>query len=286
MKTFLAFLLVLMFTIPNAHTQLPVFWQGTWKMENREVYEHWDVLNEHSMKGFAYKMDKGQMLITEYLDLSQTNNEITYTATVLRQNQGRGIPFQLSQSGTTWVFENPRHDFPQKIVYTQRSETSMYVKVSGSGSRGFSYTMHRVLPEVSERDTTLANPLYDARLAERLGADNYGMKGYMLVILKTGPNTTTDTQFINRSFRGHLDNINRLAEEGKLVVAGPLGRNDKTYRGIFILNASTIEEAEQLLQTDPAVAEGLLEAEIYNWYGSAALPMYLDYSDKIWKEKP
>ena len=286
MKTFLAFLLVLIITIPIAHTQLPGFLQGTWKMENREVYEHWDFLNEHSMKGFAYKMDKGQMLITEYLDLTQTNSEITYIATVLTQNQGRGIAFQLNRSGAAWVFENPRHDFPQKITYTQRSENTLFVEVSGSGEKGFSYIMNRVLPEVAERDTTLANPLYDVRLAERLGADNYGMKGYMLVILKTGPNTTTDTQFINRSFRGHLDNINRLAEEGKLVVAGPLGRNDKTYRGIFILNASTLEEAKQLLQTDPAVAEGLLEAEIYNWYGSAALPMYLDYTDKIWKEKP
>jgi uncharacterized protein YciI len=286
MKTYLAFLMVLIASGTYTHAQLPVFLQGTWKMENRDVYEHWDTINEHSMKGFAYKMDNGQMLISEYLDLSQTNNEITYTATVLTQNQGRGISFQLTRSGAVWVFENPMHDFPQKITYSQRSENSIFVEVSGSGEKGFSYNMNRVLTEVAKGDTTLANPRYDAVLAETLGADNYGMKGYMLVILKTGPNTTTDTQFINRSFRGHLDNINRLAEEGKLVVAGPLGRNDKTYRGIFILNASTPEEAKQLLQTDPAVTEGLLEAEIYNWYGSAALPMYLDYSDKIWKQKP
>jgi uncharacterized protein YciI len=286
MKTFLALLLMLVFTGANTQTQLPVFLQGTWKMENQEVYEHWDILNEHSMKGFAYKMDDGQMLINEYLEVSQTGKDITYIATVLNQNQGRGIPFQLTRSGEAWVFENPMHDFPKKIAYTQRSENSIFVEVTGSGEKGFSYNMNRVLPEVAKGDTTLANPMYDAILAERLGADNYGMKGYMLVILKTGPNTTTDTQFINQSFRGHLDNINRLAQEGQLVVAGPLGRNDNNYRGIFILNATSIEEARQLLQTDPAVAEGLLEAEIYNWYGSAALPLYLDYSDKIWKQKP
>jgi uncharacterized protein YciI len=286
MKTFLALLLMLVFTGANTQTQLPVFLQGTWKMENQEVYEHWDILNEHSMKGFAYKMDDGQMLINEYLEVSQTGKDITYIATVLNQNQGRGIPFQLTRSGEAWVFENPMHDFPKKIAYTQRSENSIFVEVTGSGEKGFSYNMNRVLPEVAKGDTTLANPRYDVVLAERLGADNYGMKGYMLVILKTGPNTTTDTQFINQSFRGHLDNINRLAQEGQLVVAGPLGRNDNNYRGIFILNATSIEEARQLLQTDPAVAEGLLEAEIYNWYGSAALPLYLDYSDKIWKQKP
>jgi len=44
-----------------------------------------------------------------------------------------------------------------------------------------------------------------------------------------------------------------LAAEGKLVVDDPLGRNDKTYRGIFILDAATFEEAEALLQTDTAI---------------------------------
>ncbi len=173
-----------------------------------------------------------------------------------------------------------------QIPYFLQGTWKMDSEVSESGEKGFSYIMNHDLTDLAVKDTTIANPDYDARLAEKLGADNYGMKGYMLVILKTGPNTTTDTQFINDCFRGHLDNINRMAEDGRLVVAGPLGRNDQNYRGIFILNAASIEEARQMLQTDPAVAEGLLDAEIFNWYGSAALPMYLNYSDKIWKQKP
>ena len=69
------------------------------------------------------------------------------------------------------------------------------------------------------------------------------------------------------------------------MVAGPLGKNDKTYRGIFILNVKTFEEANLLLQTDPTIKEKILEAELYNWYGSAALPAYLEESDKVWKER-
>lgn len=286
MKTILNFWMLLLAGSLGAQTHLPDFLQGTWKMENREVYEHWDKLNEQSMKGFSYKMSEGQMRITEYLELTQSGNEIKYTATVLNQNQGKGIPFLLTQFDNTIVFENAQHDFPNKIAYTQLSEISMRVEVSGSDDRGFSYIMNRVLPDVANRDTSIANPNYDARLAQQLGGDDFGMKGYMLVLLKTGPNTTTDTQFINQSFRGHLDNINQLADEGKLVVAGPLGRNDQNYRGIFILNVTTIDEAKLLLQTDPAVKEGLLDAEFFNWYGSAALPVYLDFSDKIWKQKP
>lgn len=130
------------------------------------------------------------------------------------------------------------------------------------------------------------NPNYDAELAASLGADDYGMKSYVLVILKTGPTTSEDKEFIGRCFRGHMDNIGRLVDEGKLIVAGPLGKNDLTYRGIFILNVKTVEEAAELLQSDPAVKEGLLAAELLPWYGSAALGEYLPYSDKVWKVKP
>lgn len=139
----------------------------------------------------------------------------------------------------------------------------------------------------SEKDTLTTNPNYNKELAVKLGGDDYGMKSYFFVILKTGTNTTTDKEFISESFRGHLDNINHLVEEGKLIVAGPLGKNENNYRGIFILNnIKSIEEAVELLQTDPAIKNGLLDYEIFTWYGSAALPEYLPFSDKIWKSKP
>jgi len=129
------------------------------------------------------------------------------------------------------------------------------------------------------------NPDYDSTLAKKLGADDYGMKSYVLAILKTGSNATTDKAFIDSCFSGHMDNIFRLVDEGKLIVAGPLGKNDNAYRGIFILNVKTIEEAQELVQTDPAINSKLLDADLYNWYGSAALPEYLDAALKIGKYK-
>ena len=129
------------------------------------------------------------------------------------------------------------------------------------------------------------NPTYDNLLADSLGGDEYGMKSYIFVILKTGPNKIEDKTVLDSLFKGHLDNIGRLAANGKLVVAGPIGKNDKAYRGIFILNVKTIEEANALLETDPTIQEKVLEAEVYKWYGSAALPLYLPYHKKIEKEK-
>jgi uncharacterized protein YciI len=124
---------------------------------------------------------------------------------------------------------------------------------------------------------------YDETLARKLGADDYGMKMYVLVILKTGSNTSANKSETDSLFKGHMTNIEKLAKENKLIVAGPLGKNEKQYRGIFILNTKSIDEAKALLQTDPAVQAKLLDAEIFNWYGSAALPEYLPYHNKIQK---
>lgn len=130
-----------------------------------------------------------------------------------------------------------------------------------------------------------ANPNYDAELAKRYEADDYGMKMYVLVILKTGTNTTTTKAQTDSLFAGHMANIERLVKLNKLIVAGPLGKNDKTYRGIFILNTRSVDEAKELLATDPAYKAKLLDAEVINWYGSAALAEYLKASEKVGKYK-
>ncbi|MFV0304538.1 MAG: YciI family protein [Moheibacter sp.] len=132
--------------------------------------------------------------------------------------------------------------------------------------------------------TEISNSKFDKALADSLQADVYGMKSYVFVVLKTGKIMIDDKDKVNELFRGHLDNIKRLAKENKLVVAGPFGENENQYRGLFILNVKTIEEAQKLVETDPAINSGLLDVDFYEWYGSAALPMYLETVEKITKE--
>jgi hypothetical protein len=59
-----------------------------------------------------------------------------------------------------------------------------------------------------------ANPKYDKALADSLGGDDYGMKMYTFVILKTGPNPIHDKKTRDSLFTGHMANINRLASMG------------------------------------------------------------------------
>lgn len=126
--------------------------------------------------------------------------------------------------------------------------------------------------------------VYDSTLAKSFGADDYGMKSYVFVLLKSGSNNMEKGTARDSIFSGHLKNIGRLADEGKLVIAGPFGDNDKSYRGIFILNVKTIPEARALLQTDPAVHAKILDAELFEWYGSAAIGEYLKIQKRIEKK--
>ncbi len=125
---------------------------------------------------------------------------------------------------------------------------------------------------------------YDAELAKRLGADERGMKTYVLCILKTGPkDAEVQGDARKEIFAGHFANIGRLADEGKLVVAGPFGKNDKSYRGLYIFNVATVEEAEKLVILDPAVKSGVFVYELTPWYGSAAMMVVNDTHKRLEK---
>ena len=64
--------------------------------------------------------------------------------------------------------------------------------------------------------------------------------------------------------RMHLDNIERLAGLGKLLVAGPFADGGE-WRGIFIFKCASLEEARQLAATDPAVQTGRFKIEVHPW---------------------
>lgn len=284
MKKWLAIIVINVLGYIPLQAQVPSFLNGTWKQEGKNLYEHWDILQDGSLKGFSYQLSTdGSMQISEYLNLFQKGKTLIYEATVINQNQGKAIEFEGSVDKDVYSFVNVEHDFPSVISYQKIHQDSLAIRVSG-GERQFSYRMIRVQPNSPQASSSSA---YDEDLAKRLGADAYGMKNYYLVILKTGNNKTSDKEYINQQFRGHMDNIGKLVKSGNLVVAGPFGKNDSQFRGIFILqNVNNEAEAKALVENDPAVKAGLLTYSLYPWYGSAALPMYLPYSEKISKENP
>jgi len=126
-------------------------------------------------------------------------------------------------------------------------------------------------------------PAYDATLAASLGADEHGMRQFVLVILKTGPNRMTDAEGRKKMFAGHFANMERLAAEKKLVLAGPLDGKEGR-RGIFMFATPEIEEARTLVATDPVIVQGEMVAEYHKFYGSAAVMMINEVHNRIQKK--
>jgi uncharacterized protein YciI len=125
---------------------------------------------------------------------------------------------------------------------------------------------------------------YDAGLASKLGADENGMRQYVMVILKTGPSPKPKGPERDEMFKGHFANIQRLATAGKLVLAGPFDGVDG-WRGMFIFAVKDIDEAKQLTASDPVIANGEMVAEYHQYYGSAALMQVNETHNRISKPR-
>jgi len=94
------------------------------------------------------------------------------------------------------------------------------------------------------------------------------IRQYWFVMLTAGNNRSQDSLAAAKIQEGHMANITRLYNEGKLKVAGPFGDEGK-WIGIFIFDCSTKEEVEKLVNTDPAIKAGRLNYEIHPWWTAA-----------------
>ncbi len=127
-------------------------------------------------------------------------------------------------------------------------------------------------------------PAFDAELARSLGANENGMRSYVFVLLKTGPNKVPPGAERDEMFKGHFANMSRLGNEGKLALAGPLDGVDG-WRGLYVFAVTEIEEARLLVATDPVIIKGEMVAEYHQYFGSAALMLVNDAHKKIAKKR-
>lgn len=106
--------------------------------------------------------------------------------------------------------------------------------------------------------------------------DERGMRIYYMGFLTRGPAWTPEvTEATMKLQEAHMANIRRLAEDGRLLIAGPFSYDasdeDQSLRGIFIFDTETRAEAEELARTDPAVKAGRLAIRVIPWYGPYGL---------------
>lgn len=103
-------------------------------------------------------------------------------------------------------------------------------------------------------------------------AEEPQMKQYFFVMLSRGPNRSQDAETAKQLQAGHMAHLNKMADDGKLNVAGPFG-DDGNWRGILIFKTETLEEAKKLVEQDPMIKAGRLAYEIHPWWSQKGVKL-------------
>jgi uncharacterized protein YciI len=105
----------------------------------------------------------------------------------------------------------------------------------------------------------------------QVGPGGYEMTTYYVGFLYRGPSWSPgESPELQKIQDGHMANIQRLAQEGKLLLAGPF-TDDGDLRGMFVFQVASLEEAKALCDTDPAVKAGRLRVELHPWYSAKGI---------------
>jgi len=108
--------------------------KGTWKggKGTNVFYETWRTDDNRMMSGMSYKLKGTDTIVFEWTKIIVSGSDLSYVAKVKNQNQGKEVAFKLvSHSNKTFVFENPEHDFPQRVIYQLISSDSLHAWIEG-----------------------------------------------------------------------------------------------------------------------------------------------------------
>lgn len=108
---------------------------GRWKNQSAKTLdiETWQKLNDSTFLGRSYSLAGTDTVSSEHIRLEQHAGKLYYIPTVKNQNDGKAVTFTFTSSDNKHlVFENPKHDFPQKISYTQINKDSLVAEISGT----------------------------------------------------------------------------------------------------------------------------------------------------------
>jgi len=123
---------------------------GKWQniTSDGSYIEIWEKQNDSTYSGISFFVAGTDTTATETISIEQKGNNIFFIPTVVNQNKGQKVTFNLTVlSANQFIFENPMHDFPQKITYTQISTDSFLAEISGMMNENYSsqkFPMSRV----------------------------------------------------------------------------------------------------------------------------------------------
>jgi len=226
MRYVLLFLLGIFLQVSTMAQSFPGFLEGTWKVADENSYEHWDLVEPGTLKGFMFRMEMGLPVVSEYLEIHRKGEEVIYSATVLDQNTGESIPFILIRKDSAYSFENPEHDFPKIIRYKPLTNNRVSVYV-GTENEGFELEMLKAgsgqmnLPRTAE-STLDTLPSGELILIHEITINSPVEKVWMAYaspeIWKKWVTPVVDMDFrINGTIRSHYDPSAKIGDEGTIT---------------------------------------------------------------------
>ena len=108
---------------------------GNWENTSPDgiLTENWEKVNDSTFSATSYFIKGKDTLHFESIILTQLGETLTYKATVKNQNDDKPVSFpSTSESDQKLVFENPKHDYPQKITYTKGTNNTLTAEISGN----------------------------------------------------------------------------------------------------------------------------------------------------------
>jgi len=201
---------------------------GIWKNQGKASFEKWEIAGPTAMLGEGYRQTAdGEKRITEYLRIVRlADGSIVYQATVPSQNDSATIDFQLVFfTADSWTFENPKHDFPQKIEYWFQDAQILRVTVSGGDGNPFVIWFNRVSETQAQAPKTL--------------------KGYELFVSSRNTGTVKRFDAFTGAYLGEFGK-EQIGNETQDVAIGPDG----------MLYVSSLQ-ARHILKFNPATGEFL-----------------------------
>lgn len=242
----------------------PLYWLADdWVIlrngERTGTHETWKRVTDSLFRCKGYVITTaGDTVLNETVELSVKDGTLYYTTTVWNQNAGQPVPFRLaSQTGNSWTFENPTHDFPQRIHYERIGMDSLSAWIEGRG-RKMEYMFVR-------------NSQPEKFVVEDAG-EKFTMRKFFLLTYRKGANRSQSAVEAEKIQAEHMAHLNWLYYAGKSCIAGPTdGKGD--VRGFVVFNVATLEEAIYLGGLDPAVRSGRLAYDIVPWYAAEGTMM-------------
>ncbi len=112
---------------------------GSWKLDSEEkAYENWEIVNDTMMGGLSFhyeyeeEEDETELKYDEIIRLVRRGDKFYYIPMVTRQNNGKEIDFEIvSTSKNSFVAQNLKHDFPQRIGYKLKSPDRLDAHIEG-----------------------------------------------------------------------------------------------------------------------------------------------------------